>query len=109
MIQILYSTEPIKLLILAIDQNLCVMHILYDLGTSGSVQLQGGKVLGTGAVEYCVNGVWNIVCDSYWDYQDAFVVCRQLGFSATGKQVIVMHHCIYSCTSPTVYICMQLY
>ena len=33
----------------------------------------------------CYNGAWNSVCDSGWDYQETFVVCRQLGLPATGN------------------------
>ena len=41
-----------------------------------------------GTVDYCVNGAWKAVCDRNWDYKDAFVVCRQLGFPATGKHAV---------------------
>ena len=37
-----------------------------------------------GTVEYCVSGKWRAICDHAIDYKDAFVVCRQLGFPATG-------------------------
>ena len=50
------------------------------------MQLRGGIVPEAGTVEYCVNGTWKAVCDNNWDYKDAFVVCRQLGFPATGIQ-----------------------
>ena len=63
-----------------------MMTCLYFLGTSGSVQLHGGVVPEAGTVEYCVSGTWKAVCDTSWDYRDAFVVCRQLEFPATGIQ-----------------------
>ena len=37
-------------------------------------------------MEVCMNAVWSSVCDSSWDYKDAFVVCRQLGYPATGEE-----------------------
>ena len=35
----------------------------------------------------CVRGRWRDLCYSSWDYQEAFVVCRQLGLPATGECV----------------------
>ena len=37
-----------------------------------------------GTVVYCSSGEFMTVCGQQWDYQDASVVCRQLGFSPYG-------------------------
>ena len=61
-------------------------------GSSGTVRLIGGLIPEEGTVEVCVNGMWSSVCDSsYWDYKDAFVVCRQLGYPATGEDTLTSH------------------
>ena len=54
--------------------------------TDGHVRLVGGLVESEGTVEFCQNGAWNSLCYSSWGYQEAFVVCRQLGLPATGKK-----------------------
>lgn len=46
--------------------------------------LSGGQ-LRVGRVEVCIGGRYGTVCDDFWDYNGASVVCRQRGFSPHGK------------------------
>ena len=38
-----------------------------------------------GRVEICINDQYGTMCDDTWDYAEATVVCRQLGFSPNGE------------------------
>ena len=44
----------------------------------GDIRLADGDDTG-GRVEMCFGGVWGVVCDDFWDFNDARVVCRNLG------------------------------
>ena len=39
-----------------------------------------GYTFREGRVQVCLDGAWASVCYDKWDYRDAKVVCRQLGF-----------------------------
>ena len=52
----------------------------------GEVRLAGSNSPLEGRVEVCYDGVWGTVCHSSWSTQDAAVVCRQLGYSSSGRQ-----------------------
>ena len=51
----------------------------------GDVQLTGGHSDSDGTVEVCYNNIWGLIEVSGWGENDAIVICRQLGFSASSK------------------------
>ena len=51
------------------------------------MKLVGGIVPTEGRIEVCIGGYWGTVCDDYWTFEDASVVCRQLGFEYAGMAI----------------------
>ena len=59
--------------------------------SNGEVRLVGGTNDTNGRVEVCINNAWGTVCNRRFGYNDARVICSQLGFSNTGMEQIFSH------------------
>ena len=59
--------------------------IIFCVGCEeGDIQLINGTNTHEGIVNICESNEWRRICTNNWDNADARVVCRQLGFPATG-------------------------
>ena len=55
-------------------------HVTVSNCTTGDVRLMNGSTQYEGRVEVCMNKVWGSICNNGWDYIDASVICKQLGY-----------------------------
>ena len=56
--------------------------------TNSSVRLENDTYYLAGGLQVCVGSQWATVCQSGWEYRDATVACRQLGFYYGGGKFI---------------------
>jgi len=61
-------------------RTILVLTVRYQRCSDGTVRLSGGDSTTEGRLEVYYNGGWGTVCDDFFSYIDARVVCNSLGF-----------------------------
>ena len=58
----------------------CIVIVVPTNCSSGDFRLRNGSSDSEGIMEVCYQGVWTTVNWYTWEYHDARVLCRQLGY-----------------------------
>ena len=74
-----------------------------EVCTTGDIRLVGGSDQFEGRVEICISDQWGTVCDDGWNFNDASVVCNQLGYSYAGT---VRQHIIFDLVLEVNFLCL---
>ena len=78
-----------SLLMLKIVSNL-FWYLYTGNCTNGDIRLYDGSSYKSELVEVCVNNIWGVICSSYWDYNDAKVVCHMLNYPSSSKYIHII-------------------
>ena len=77
-LSLILAEQSVKVIFFSV--NLIWLLVVPSNCPSGAVRLVNGSSDSEGIVEVCYQGVWTAVDGVYWDYSDARVLCRQLGY-----------------------------
>jgi len=80
------------MLVFPLCHNITLFFPLCPIGQLSNVRLVNVNNTGIGGqyegrIEILHNGTWGTICDHDWEYEDAQVACRSLGFSETVRAV----------------------